>query len=162
MGQLFETEKKPITETDKLRLGADLARADLALVTMKEEKRDTSRAYRVKINELEDTIESLSRQLNNGVVEYSFEVEEVPDDARQMIVIMRKGTNQQINTRQMTEAEKIACAKRRQPELFDDDGNPIHDTERPPRGSPMRSPRAKKNGATAAAAAPKRNGKRSK
>lgn len=161
MGQLFETEKKPITETDKLRLGADLARADLALVTMKEEKRDTSRAYRVKINELEDSIESLSRQLNNGVVEHSFEVEEVPDDARQMIIVMRKGTNQPVgDPRQMTEAEKIASAKRRQPELFDDEGNPIRDTDRPPRGSAMKSPRAKKNGA--AAAAPKRNGKRSK
>lgn len=117
MGQLFETEKKPLTETDTLRLGAELAGTAGELIELKEEKSNVSRSYRVRIRELEEKVEALSRQLNDGVVEKKFEVEEVPDDSRKMIQILRKDTREQLTVRPMNEAEKEASRKRQQADL---------------------------------------------
>jgi len=123
MGDLFQTEKKPITEADRIRLGADLAVVDRALIELKAEKTDVSRAYRVKIRKLEDESDTLSRQLADGVVENTFEVEEVPDDARQVMTILRAETKELLETRRFNEAEKEASRRRRQGELFEGDGD---------------------------------------
>lgn len=149
MGQLLETEKKPITDADKVRLGAELATCDRALIELKEEKSIAVRAYRVRINDLEEKTDTLSRQLNDGIVEHSFEVEEVPDDRAQLITILRGDTKELIKTRAMTESEKAASVRRRQPELFE--GDDEHDTVPPPprgirSGKKKSNGRAKKNG----------------
>lgn len=128
---LYETEKKPMNEEDRLRLGSEQAALNLELDKLKEEKRDVSAVYRVKIRETEEKIRTLATQLDEGAFEVKFEVVEIPDDARHMIVIQRKDTGREINVRPMTEAEKEASRKRRQGELFDGDGEEGGDTERP-------------------------------
>lgn len=132
MGQLFETEKKSMSETDKLRIGAEHAKNALELEALKQEKRDNNSVFRVKIRELEEKIHTLAAQLDEGAFDVQFEVGEVPDDARLMMVIERVDTKQVIKTRPMTEIEKEAARKRKQGALFDDNGKPVSDTERPP------------------------------
>ena len=140
---LYETEKKPMNEDDRLRLGAEQAALNLELEKLKEEKKDVSSVYRVKIRETEDKIHTLATQLDEGAFDVKFEVVEIPDDARQMIAIQRKDTGREINVRPMTEAEKEASRKRRQGELFESEES---DTERPPaRGLRGAKPK-KKNG----------------
>jgi hypothetical protein len=153
MGQLFETEKKPITETDRKRLAGELATADRTLIALKGEKGNVSRAYRVRIRELEEKVDTLSRQLDDGVVELKFEVNEVPDDASQSIQIWRLDTNERITSRPMNEAEKEASRKRRQLEL-PLDGKGKHTNGTTARESSMRptarGKRAAKPGGSAA------------
>jgi hypothetical protein len=150
MPELYQTEKKPMTEGDRLRVSGEHAKSQLELETLKEEKRDVSSMYRVKIRELEEKIHTLAVQLDEGAFELKFEVIEEPDDARLMIDIKRRDTGERVNTRPMTEAEKEAAQKRKQRDLFPDGEG---DTEPPPpnvrnlrsaRGSAGRS--KKKNG----------------
>lgn len=129
MTALFDTEKRPMSAEDRARMNDEHVKRQLELETLKEEKRDVSAVYRVKIRELEEKIHTLATQLDAGVFEVSFEVLEVPDDARQMIAIQRKDTGQEINVRPMTEAEKEAARKRRQVEMFAEGTE--GDTERP-------------------------------
>jgi hypothetical protein len=136
---LFETEKKPMNETDKLRVGSEHASAALELEELKQEKRDNNSVYRVKIRELEEKIHTLAQQLDEGAFDVQFEVVEVPDDARLMMVIRLKDNDREINVRPMTEVEKAAAQKRKQGDLFDENG----DTERPPpNGARGKRPRA--------------------
>ena len=128
MGQLFESEKKSMNETDKLRIGAEHARNALELEALKQEKRDNNSVFRVKIRELEEKIHTLAAQLDEGAFDVQFEVAEVPDDGRLLMVIERADNGQTIKTRPMTELEKEAARKRKQGALFDENG----DTERPP------------------------------
>jgi hypothetical protein len=148
---LYETEKKPLDEGDRLRLGAEQAALSLELGKVKEEKKDVSSVYRVKIRELEEKIHTIASSLDEGAFEVKFEVLEEPDDERQVIDVKRKDTGERINTRPMTEVEKEASRKRKQGELFPDE---VSDTEPPPgkvRGLFGRNPKAK---------APKKNGRR--
>lgn len=150
MGQLFETEKKPITETDRIRLGSELAQLDQELIATKAEKSKVSRTYRLKVDDLEGKIKKVSSQLAEGEVELDFEVEEIPDDARQFIDILRTDTNERINSRPMNEAEKEASRKRRQPELsFEADADGAGVVARTSGMRPKargKKPPAKKNG----------------
>ncbi len=130
MSDLFHTEKVPMTELDRDRMNGEHVKCQLELETLKEEKRDVSSVYRVKIRQLEEKIHTLASQLDGGEFERRFEVIEEPDDARLMIVIKRKTTGELVTTRTMTEVEKAAAHKRKQKELFPD-GEP-HDTEPPP------------------------------
>lgn len=145
MGQLFETEKKPMNDADRIAIGGELAKQERLLIALKEEKANVNRTYRVRINDLEEKTDALSKQLADGVAEVKFEVEEVPDDARQMVVIQRMDTKTLITTRPFNEAEKEASRKRRQASLpGTDDVDGKHDTERPP--APVTSIRSRKNG----------------
>lgn len=119
MGELFKTEKLPITDLDRMRLGASLAITSREIIATKTEKSDVTRTYRVKIRALEEQADTLSQQLVDGFVEHKFEVEEVPDDWRQAIQILRKATQELMGTRPMNEAEKESARKRRQGSLFD-------------------------------------------
>jgi uncharacterized protein (DUF885 family) len=131
MGQLYSTEKKAITDADKVRLGAELAAADRALIETKEEKTDVSRNYRVRIRNLEEQVASLARQLDTGVVENKFPIEEVPDDARGMINVLRADTKELVDSRQMNEAERAEMRKRKQGELFEEGEEDEDDDEAP-------------------------------
>lgn len=122
--QLYQTEQKPIQDADRMRLGAELAKVDLTLQATKDERGRVARSYRVKVRELEEQIGSLSRQLDEGVVDHKFAVIEEPDDAAQKIVIKRADTGHAVSTRPMNEAEKEARNRRVQVELFDADGKP--------------------------------------
>jgi len=127
---LYETEKKTMTDADRARMNDEHVKAQLELENLKEEKRDVSSVYRVKIRELEEKIHTLATQLDEGTFEVKFEVIETPDDERQMIEITRKDTGERVNARPMTEVEKEASRKRRQGDLFSDEAN--GDTEPPP------------------------------
>jgi hypothetical protein len=150
MADLYQTEKVPMSAADRERMNADHVKCQLELETLKEEKRDVSSVYRVKIRELEEKIHTLAQQLDEGAFERKFEVIEEPDDARQLVDIKRKDTGERVDTRPMTELEKEAARKRKQQELFPD-GEP-GDTEPPPpnvrslRGARGKPPRGKKNG----------------
>ena len=128
MTQLFETEKRPITDADRIKLGTELAAVDQRLAEVKAEKSGVSKVYGGRIRELEQKVEVLARQLADGVVFDQFEIDECPDDARQLIEIWRKDTNQLVRSRPMNEAEKAECVKRRQTGLpFNDDGEIVED-----------------------------------
>lgn len=150
MEDLFQTEKKPITQADRDQLGSDLAKVDITIKGLKEEKADVNRSFRVKIRQLEDQSHTLSRQLDSGEVEHRFAVEEVSDDARLKVRVVRKDTGAEVSVRPMNEAEKLAAQKRKQPDLFDGERDP----DRPP---------ARRSGVVAKAAkgkpAKRRNGK---
>ena len=139
--RLFETEKRTMTEKDRLAVGAELARINLAILVVRDESSAVARVYRGKLQELEDQRNALSTQLDEGAVEIRFEVIEVPDDARMMIQILRKDTEQPLSTRPMNEAEREAARKRKQGDLFDGD----EDLPRPPA-----LPKSKKNNGKAA------------
>ncbi len=130
MSDLYQTEKVPMTELDRDRMNAEHVKCQLELETLKEEKRDVSSVYRVKIRELEEKIHTLASQLDEGSFDRRYEVTEEPDDARLMMVVKRKTTGETINVRSMTEVEKAAAHKRKQALLFPD-GEP-NDTEPPP------------------------------
>lgn len=153
--ELFLTEKKPITDDDRIRLGTELGAVDQKLADVKSEKSAVAKVYGGRIRELEQKVEVLSRQLALGEVEEKIEVEEIPDDARMQISVMRTGTGELHAVREMNEAEKEAARKRSQLSLYDSEP---HDTERPPapkgKAAPRKGAAAKKNGA------PKGNGKR--
>jgi hypothetical protein len=97
---------------------------------------------------LQSRIKKVSGQIANGEVELKFEVEEIPDDSRQFIDIIRTDTKTRINSRPMNEAEKEASRKRRQVAMpfdgEDDDEiggetNGKHDTDpAPSRASSIR------------------------
>jgi len=142
MGALYDTEKKTMSVDDRARMNEEHVKRQLELETLKEEKRDVSAVYRVKIRELEEKIHTLATQLDEGIIEVRFEVLEVPDDSRMMIAVQRKDTLEEINVRPMTEAEKEASRKRRQVEMFEEGEE--NDTERPPPGNGRRA--KKKNG----------------
>lgn len=141
--RLYETEQRDMTERDRIAAGAELAKRNIEIQAVKDERSAVSRLYRVKLKDLEDIRDTLSTQIDEGKIKERFEVVEVPDDARFMIQILRKDTNELWNTRPMTEGEREAARRRKQGDLFEDgDG----DTDPPP---PMpRLPRAakKKNG----------------
>lgn len=139
--RLFETEKRPMTEKDRLSVGAELARINLTILMVRDESSAVARVYRVRLQELEDQRNALSTQLDEGVVETRFEVIEVPDDARLMMRILRKDTEQPLTARPMNEAEREAARKRKQVDLFDGD----EDLPRPPA-----LPKTKKNSGKAA------------
>jgi hypothetical protein len=155
---LYSTEKKPTTQDDLIRLGDELADIDLKLKAVKDERSKVASSYRVKIRELEEKGQALARQRKEGMLEVRFEIEEVPDDSRMMVQILRKGTKEQIDLRPMNEAEKEAARKRKQVTMgFGDDAktDDTRDTDRPPppngkkaRGNGKRVPKAKANGST--------------
>lgn len=122
--QLYGSEKKSMDDADRIAIGNELANVERQLIAVKEEKSNVNKKYRVRINDLEEKTDALSKQLADGVAVVKFEVEEVPDDERGMIQVMRKGTNQLVNARPMTEVEKEAMRKRKQTDLFDADGKP--------------------------------------
>lgn len=132
MGDLYQTEKVPMTESDRSRMNDEHVKAQLELETLKEEKKDVSSVYRVKIRELEEKIHTLATQLDDGTFDRRFEVTEEPDDERQMIDVKRADTGERVNTRTMTEVEKEAARKRKQQELFPEEAG--DDTDRPPPG----------------------------
>lgn len=147
-GRLYEVERREMTEKDRILAGAELAKRDLEIFALKEERTAVARVYRVKLKEMEDARHSLSTAIDEGQIETRFEVVEVPDDQRFMIQILRKDTNELWKTRPMTEAEREAARRRKQGELFDDDEDgPVV----PPPVPRLPNPRAKKA---------KRNGKR--
>jgi hypothetical protein len=128
MAQLFETETRPITDQDRIKLGTELAAVDQRLAEVKAEKSGVSKVYGGRIRELEQKVEVLARQLADGVVFDQFEIDEAPDDARQMIEIWRKDTNRLVRSRPMNEGEKAESMKRQQTRLpFDADGVVIED-----------------------------------
>lgn len=45
MTQLFETEKRPITDADRIKLGTELAAVDQRLAEVKAEKSGVSKVY---------------------------------------------------------------------------------------------------------------------
>ncbi len=151
MSELYQTEKVPMTESDRDRMNGEHVKCQLELETLKGEKRDSSSMYRVKIRELEEKIHTLASQLDEGSFDRRYEVIEEPDDARLMVAIKRKDTGQLVATRTMTEVEKTAAAKRKQADLFPD-GEP-NDTEPPPprlrgfRGGKSKAKAKTKNGA---------------
>lgn len=130
MNDLYQTEKVPMSDDDRARMNELHVKTQLELETLKEEKRDVSSVYRVKIRELEEKIHTLATQLDEGEFDRRFEVVEEPDDERMMIDIKRKDTGERVTARQMTEVEKEAARKRKQTELFPDDETA--DTEPPP------------------------------
>lgn len=145
MSELYQTEKVEMSEADRERMNDEHVKSQLELEACKEEKRDVNSMYRVKIRQIEEKIHTLATQLDEGKFDRRYEVIEEPDDARLMMVINRKDTGALVSTRPMTEVEKAAAQKRKQPELFDDES----DTERPPpaRGIKLGKPKAaKKNG----------------
>ena len=147
MGAMFDVEKKPMTETDRLAIGAEHAKRQIELEALKEEKKDVTAVYRVKIRELEEKIHTLAAELDAGEFDVKFEVVEVPDDERMVMAIERKDTHELVKTRPMTEGEKEAARKRKQTELFPpagDDGP--HDTEPAPPRIPRPRNGKKKNG----------------
>lgn len=152
----YATEKKPITDDERIQLGGELAAVDQKLADVKGEKSAVAKVYGGRIRELEQAVLSLSRQLADGVIEHKFEIEELPDDSRQVIAIMRKDTGELFNSRPMNEAEKEASRKRKQPELsFEADENGAGVVAR------VTSMRPKARGKKAPAVVPaKKNGKR--
>jgi hypothetical protein len=143
--KLFESEDRPMTEADRIKVGAELAEVDRMIIAVKEEKRSVNSAYRVRLNKLEERADVLSKQLTDGVVEIKFEVREVYDDERMVVDIERADTGKRTGSRPMTEPEKEAARKRKQrtmPGIVDDDYMPP-DPEMPkPRGA--RARRAKR------------------
>ncbi len=130
MSELYQTEKVPMTESDRDRMNGEHVKCQLELETLKGEKRDSSSMYRVKIRELEEKIHTLCSQLDEGSFDRRYEVLEEPDDARMMIVVKRKDTGEFVTARTMTEVEKAAAHKRKQQALFPDGEE--GDTEPPP------------------------------
>jgi hypothetical protein len=128
---LFDTEERPMSEEDRIKVGDELAEVEQQIVAVKDEKRTVSSAYRVKIHRLEERASVLSKQWTDGVVEVSFEVLEVHDDKRLMVTIERKDTGRAMSTRQMTEPEKEAARKRLQGKLPLDDDGIIEDADVP-------------------------------
>jgi hypothetical protein len=126
--RLYETEKRDMTNADRLAAGADLAKLDLQVAAFREERAHVARLYRTKLKDLEDARLALSTQLDEGVIETRFEVIEVPDDARFMVQLMRKDTNEMLadKIRPMNEPEREAARRRMQGDLFDasDEGDP--------------------------------------
>jgi hypothetical protein len=115
---LYETEEREMTEADRIKIGAELASVDRQIIEKKEEKKNVNRAYRVALNKLEERSNVLSKQLQDGVTEDSFEVIEVHDDKRLMVQVMRKDTDRPVGgPRPMTEPEKEAARKRLQGDL---------------------------------------------
>jgi hypothetical protein len=138
--RLYGTEQREMTEKDRLVVGAAMAKRDLEIEALKEERTAVVRVYRVKLKELEDTRHALSTSYDEGVLEERFEVVEVPDDGRFLIQIMRKDTSELWKTRTMTEGERETARRRMQGDLFEGD-----DTEPPP-PAPRLPRTAKKNG----------------
>jgi len=140
---LYQSEKKPMSEADKLRIAAEHATAQLDLESLQEEKRENNSMYRVKINQAKEKVHTLAVQLDEGAFDVQFEVLEEPDDARLMMVIRRKDNGREMGTRPMTEVEKASAQKRKQVDLFDK--NDKHDTEPapPPNGKAKRNGRGK-------------------
>lgn len=139
--QLYGSEKKAMNDTDRIAIGNELATVERQLIAVKEEKSNVNKKYRVRINDLEEKTDALSKQLADDVAVVRFEVEEVPDDARGYIQVLRKGTNELVNSRPMTEVEKEAMRKRKQIDLFDENGDP---KDKP--GGTVTSMRPRKNG----------------
>jgi hypothetical protein len=126
--RLYETEKRAMTDKDRLAAGADAARLDLQVQAVREERAHVARLYRTKLKDLEDARLTLSQQLEEGMIETRFEVVEVPDDQRFQIEIMRADTKEFLTgkTRPMTEGERDAARRRLQGDLFSgaDEGDP--------------------------------------
>lgn len=129
--KLYESEEKAMNETDRERVGNELAEVNLDLRAVKAEKAKVNSAYRVKINQLEERVKVLAQQLKDGKVEINFEVTEEFDDQRLMVDIVRKDNGRKISTRQMTEPEKEAARKRRQTTIPGTDNGIIDDDEIP-------------------------------
>jgi len=141
---LYETEERPMSEADRIKVGDELADVEQQIVAVKDEKRTVSSAYRVKIHRLEERASVLSKQWTDGKVEVSFEVVEVHDDGRFMVQVERADNHRPVGKpRPMTEPEKEAARKRSQGNLplGGDDG--IIDDADIPRDA-VASPRAKK------------------
>jgi len=122
--RLYETEERPMSETDRTMTGDELADVEQQLKAVEEEKKNVNTNYRVRIRKLKERADVLSRQWKDGVVEVSFDVVEEHDDATLMVNIVRKDTNKKISARPMTEPEKEAARRRRQksiPGVVEDD-----------------------------------------
>lgn len=151
MSDLYQTEKVPMNDADRAQMNEEHVTTQLELETLKQEKRDVSSVYRVKIRELEEKIHTLATQLDEGEVDRRYEVIEEPDDERMMIDVKRKDTGERVTARTMTEVEKEASRKRKQQVLFPDDG----DTEpAAPKGGKVT------RGIFGGKGKPKKNGKR--
>jgi hypothetical protein len=122
---LYESEERTMTEEDRIKVGNELADVDRQIIAIKEEKKNVNRAYRVRLNKLEERSDVLSKQWTDGVIEDSFEVLEVHDDERFMVQVTRKDNGRPVGgPRPMTEPEKAAAQKRKQGKLsgiVDDD-----------------------------------------
>ncbi len=116
---MYATQKKPMTENDRVRLGGELAGVSQRLAETKSEKSAVAKVYAGRVGNLENQITEISRQLTDGFLELRIEVEEVPDDARQIVVIVRTDTGEVFDSRPMNEAEKAEAVKRRQVGLFE-------------------------------------------
>lgn len=155
MPDLFHTEKKPITSIDRDRLGSDLARVALTMDTIEDEQGSMNRAFRVKLRQLKEQKKTLSRQLDSGEVEHRIAVEEVHDDSRMVVQVLRADTRELVTQRPMNEAEKLAATARKQVEMFGDGDD---DDDDGPRDTDRRPPPARRSGTGPKAGKP-RNGK---
>jgi hypothetical protein len=133
--KFFDQEEKPMSESDRTKVSAELAEIDQQIKAVKEEKRNVNSKYRVRINDLEKRQDVLSRQIIDGVVEVSFEVLEEHDDERLVVDIIRKDTEERISTRQMTEPEKEAARKRKQLKIPGTEDDGIIDDDAIPRAA---------------------------
>lgn len=113
--KLYETEERGMSEDDRIKVGNELADVDRQIIAVKEEKKSVNRAYRVRLTQLEDRSDVLSKQWTDGVIEDSFEVVEVHDDGRYLVQVERKDNGRAVGgPRPMTEPEKEAARKRKQ------------------------------------------------
>lgn len=121
---MIETEKKPLSEANRIKLGGELAELERRLIAVEGERRETVTRFRLDIRSIRERMDSVSQQLTDGFFEEQFEVVEEFDDARFMVDVKRKDNGKRISARQMTEAERSAAMERRQGGLFDGKGKP--------------------------------------
>jgi len=145
--RIYDTEERPMSDTDRTKVGDELADVEQQIKAVEEEKKNVNTNYRVRIRKLKERADVLSRQWKDGVIEVSFEVVEVHDDERLIVDVERKDTGQRLTSRPMTEPEKEAARRRKQGKLFDgaddDDGDGRRDTEPAP-AKPRRARKPKK------------------
>jgi hypothetical protein len=142
---LYESEERPMSEEDRIKVGNELADVDRQIIAIKEEKKNVNRAYRVRLNKLEERSDVLSKQWTDGIVEDSFEVVEVHDDDRFLVQVTRKDNGRPVGgPRPMTEPEKEAARKRKQLKIpGTEDSGIIDDDAIPSNAKKSSKPRGK-------------------
>jgi hypothetical protein len=143
---LYETEERPMSEADRIKVGNELADVDRQIIAVKEEKKSVTRAYRARLTTLEDRSDVLSKQWTDGVIEDSFEVVEVHDDERYLVQVERKSNGRAVGgPRPMTEPEKAAAHKRKQLKIPGTEAEAPRDEQTDP-GTPKAKSRARGKG----------------